>query len=182
MSSQPKDCGWVGRLPEFEAPQQCQACQLMRSAGEVVRCRMKGPAPPVEAKPPQVRAEPKPVVSAAPVKSSGIGDCLKAYFDSIGAKQSAGCSCKDVQAKLNKRSPEQVQKELDNWAGDILENVKNLTGVTGLVAGAVKYLAPGMLREKLKMEILRCLEESKAKLSQIDQDASKIDPDENMTQ
>lgn len=181
MSSQPKECGWVGRLPEFEAPQQCQACQLMRSAGEVVRCRMKGPAPSVEAKQPQVKTVSKPMVSASPVKSSGIGDCLKAYFDTIGAKQSPGCSCKDVQAKLNKRSPEQVLKELDSWVGDILENVKNLSGVAGLAAKAAKYIAPNMLREKLKSEILRCLEESKARPSQIAQDAPKTDSDQNST-
>lgn len=137
---------------------------------EVIVPKTKAPAPQVTAMPPRP-AKPE----------SGIGDCLKKYFDSIGAKQSAGCPCKDIQAKLNKRTPEQVAKEIDNWVGDILENVKNLSGAVGLAAKAAKYIAPSMLREKLKSEILRCLEEPKAKLPQIAQDASKADPDQNMT-
>lgn len=137
---------------------------------EVIVPKTKAPAPQVTAMPPRP-AKPE----------SGIGDCLKKYFDSIGAKQTPGCPCKDIQAKLNKRSPEQVAKEIESWVGDILENVKNLSGVAGLAAKAAKYIAPNMLREKLKSEILRCLEESKTKLSQTAQDAFKTDSDQNST-
>ena len=174
---------WEGNLPDYQQTGFCTGCQKQCSAPEVLRCQLKG-RPQPEVIVPKTKAT-APQVTAMPPRpakpESGIGDCLKAYFDSIGAKQSAGCPCKDIQAKLNKRSPEQVTKEIENWVGDILENVKNLSGAVGLAAKAAKYIAPNMLREKLKSEILRCLEESKAKLSQIAQDASKTDPDQNST-
>ena len=176
-------CVWLGDLPDYQQTIFCEGCRRQCSAPDVLKCQLKGiPQPEVIVPKTKTAAPQVTAMPSRPTKpESGIGDCLKKYFDSIGAKQSAGCPCKDIQAKLNKRSPEQVLKEIDSWVGDILENVKNLSGAAGLAAKAAKYIAPNMLREKLKSEILRCLEESKAKLSQTAQNASKTDPDQNST-
>jgi hypothetical protein len=40
--SSPSKCGWTGPLPEFKKPTPCQACQRLRTAGEVVRCKRYG--------------------------------------------------------------------------------------------------------------------------------------------
>lgn len=40
--SSPSKCGWSGLLPGFKQPALCQACDKLRSAGEVIRCQRNG--------------------------------------------------------------------------------------------------------------------------------------------
>ena len=168
-------------MPDYQKTLFCEGCQRQCSAPEVLRCQMKGkPVPELEAQPLAVKPKKtdRPVqVSRPPRMSSGIGDCLKAYFDKIGAKQQEGCSCEDIRLQLNKRPPELVLQELDNWVDSVMTNVKYLKGVKGALIKAVNLLLPNTLRTEVKSELLKCMEEAKARLSKIAQDAPKTDPD-----
>lgn len=174
------DCQWVGSLPAFATKEFCSSCQRQCSAGDVIRCRLNGGPPepevklskvagPPQAKPPRKRTE------------SGIGDCLKAYFDSIGAKQSEGCSCEDIRLQLNKRTADQVEQEIENWIDSVMSNVKYLKGAKGTAIKMANYLLPKTMRNEVKTNLLRCMEESKVRLSQIAQDVPKTDLDQNTT-
>lgn len=171
-------CVWDGALPDYQKTEFCVGCQRQCSAPEVLRCQLRGMPKPEVKQSKVVTPQSKPVRKRT---ESGIGDCLKKYFDSIKAAQAEGCSCEDVRLQLNKRTSDQVEQELENWLDSIMANVKYLKGVKGTAIKMANYLLPKTMRNEVKSNLLRCMEESKAKLSQTAQDASKTDSDQKTT-
>lgn len=176
--SYPSECGWEGSLPEFQVPQQCQSCQLMRSAGEVVRCRMG-----LLREPPKVETLPTPVVKPKithsvgplPKASSGLGDCLKAKFEALNVQQKPGCSCKDVQKNLNGSTVEEVEKAFSLYVDSIFDNVKNLDGLMGTLVQVYSWISPESAKNRIRELLQGCLDAAKAGVSP-DAPESPVEP------
>ena len=87
MSSLHPECHWIGELPAFKQPSMCDHCHKLRSAGDVIRCRMRGP-----------RIEGIGDVIAAATRATGIDRVVKAIAGE-------DCGCPHRQAALNKLVP-----------------------------------------------------------------------------
>lgn len=158
MSSLSK-CGWEGQLPGYGQEGLCAACQKMRTGGQVARCRIKGPTPPVVK--PAVVADTarstKPV--RPPAYFSGIGDRFKTRMSSMGIKQKSGCPCKDVQSDLNRSTPEEVKENMQMFIDKIFGNVKNVGGLMGPAAKLYSYISPDSAKTRIREILLECLED-----------------------
>ena len=91
LSPHKKQCGWVGPLPEFSAKSPCESCRKLRSAGDVIRCQMRG-GPRIE----------------------GLGDLISTVTHATGVAQTVekvanffntDCGCLQRQYGLNQAFP-----------------------------------------------------------------------------
>lgn len=83
----PSKCGWSGPLPGFKQPVLCQACDKLRTAGEVTRCQRNGG--------PQIEGAGDLLAMAT--KATGIDKAVQAIV--------GDCGCKSRQDWLNKAIP-----------------------------------------------------------------------------
>jgi len=175
LSQSNEGCGWAGPLPEFKEKGVCQACQKLCSAGEVLRCQMKGKPIPK----PTTQRVVKPVITHAlgmPRRfSSGLGDCLKQKFDAYKVKQKPGCSCKDIQKTLNSMTAEQIEKDISLYVDNIFENVQNLSGLVGTAIKVFSWVSPDSAKTRIRELLLECLESAKAPESPTEPPDSKDD-------
>lgn len=165
LSQSNEGCGWAGPLPEFKEKGVCQACQKLCSAGEVLRCQMKGkpiPKPTTQhvVKPARIADTAKSTKSVRPpAYFSGIGDRFKTRMSSMGIKQKSGCPCKDVQSDLNRSTPEEVKENMQMFIDKIFGNVKNVGGLMGPAAKLYSYISPDSAKTRIREILLECLED-----------------------
>jgi hypothetical protein len=97
-----------------------------------------------------------------PKASSGLGDCLKAKFESLNVQQKPGCSCRDVQKNLNGSTVAEVEKSLSLYVDSIFENVKNLNGLMGTLVQVYSWISPESAKNRIRELLQGCLDDAKA--------------------
>lgn len=85
--SESSACKWTGELPAFGKNEKCVACEKLRSAGEVIRCRFSGP-----------RVEGVGDIVAAVAKVTGVAKVVELFTD-------GECDCPRRRAALNRLIP-----------------------------------------------------------------------------
>jgi len=102
-----------------------------------------------------------PVVSMPPRLNTGIGDCLKVFFDTWKIKASQRCSCADIKETLNLTPPAEVERRLDYYVDQVFDNIKNLSGIMGGLVKAGAFLMPGTARDQIKTALSECISKAK---------------------